>query len=62
VNDQNKDPAGRARDEQNLERIARDTPGAKELAARVTGTSEETAALFDSGRRLGSGEDGPPSS
>jgi hypothetical protein len=61
VNDQSKTPAERARDEKNLERIAKDTPGAKEVAAKVTGTSEETAALFDSGKRLGDEPGEPPS-
>ena len=45
------DPHYRPREEQHLIEIARTTPSAREIAAKTTGTSEETAALFDSDYR-----------
>jgi hypothetical protein len=40
-----------SRERCHIERLARATPGGRQLAGRVAGSSEETAALFDSGYR-----------
>jgi hypothetical protein len=42
---------GLSRERERIERLARKTASGRELGDRVAGSSEETAAIFDSGYR-----------
>lgn len=44
-------PSNLSREQRRLAQLERTTSSPRELAARVAGTSEATAGLFDSGQR-----------